>query len=236
MGNKANQYGDADRDGLGHSGVQSWSAGASFPYVTFLREYWKNGQLISARVIVSLAGVELIAARDWADGERLALELKARGIRTREESSEYANSSERMGALRAACTDADLGRVGDRPWNISEREAKVLEDIWQAREDARNQRAIEARMADARATLYAEGGGMSAREAMPRTCHNLLPGESFSGLDFGSGTPAGGNLVSYRRSEREAMAGVYSTPQDLPEHVSVRNMNRYTLRSGAASE
>ncbi|MFZ2738253.1 MAG: hypothetical protein WAY02_08480 [Burkholderiaceae bacterium] len=127
------------------SGIQSHSAGETFPYITHLREVWRDGVLVSSKIVVSLAGEELTYADTWAEGDAFARLFKQFDVRDAEgalraliadrdaAASIAAHAdSEKWGKLRDQCTNQDLYQGQPRVTDPVE-----LERIWQARENER---------------------------------------------------------------------------------------------------
>lgn len=144
MNPKTNQYGDFQTDKLNHSGVKSWSAGDTFPYIVYKQETHCKGELISAAWIVSFAGEPLAeidagicqasSAKAHREAEALALEFKREGIKDRfaanwHDAREYEAEAKRFVDLmitRAIVADMEAaeqsqqrGRWRDRADNLA---------------------------------------------------------------------------------------------------------------------
>jgi len=85
MSTKANgHYTDGTVDSLKHSGVQPWSAGATFPFIVFKREHYSDaGNMITEEWVVTLAGEELTTRATHDEAEAMAAVFKASGVRDR---------------------------------------------------------------------------------------------------------------------------------------------------------
>lgn len=110
MNSKANGiYTDGNVDSLKHSGVQPWSAGATFPFVVFYREHYsQTGELEHSEWVVTLAGEEL-ASRDTHDeADSLAAAYKQAGVRDRFDAHWY---EVELAMLRRDCEILDANEA-----------------------------------------------------------------------------------------------------------------------------